>query len=140
MTSDQILAALAKLGADRPFTLVAVEGALDVELARADTSNTYFTVYQGSESGLTGVELRAPTDPSSGKGGLLIVDIADPCIQRAAVVEQFGPATPGPPPPPGRGGTARPFEKHTTPWGEVRTRYSDAGCLDQITLDALAPR
>ena len=70
------------LTADLPFSALGVEERLGVDLQRHESSNLFFTVFEGTcdgQQGLTAVEVREPTLVSleRGKNGLLLLRLND---------------------------------------------------------------
>lgn len=138
--STSPLDAIAALVPHRPFQADVVADLLGTTLEEAPGSNQFFTVYRSTAptAAFRSVEVREPTEASAGRGGLVLLELAEGCVTRADVGTRFGPKSPGPPRPSAhRPPDAPVFDPHPQPWGEIRLGYGPAdGCLKQVVLDA----
>ena len=123
-----------------PFTADGVATATGAKLARdAQKSNPYFEVSSGAAAGFSSVEVRAPTAKSAGKGGIVVLDLAAPCVTRDAIGDRFGAAEPSVPTPPDpRMPSDSPeYDTYKQPWGALKLGFTpSSGCLASVVLDA----
>lgn len=123
-----------------PFEPALVGVMLGIDLDKASNSTQYFDVYRGIGTGvLRAVEVRSPTAATPTKGGMVLLELGDDCIDESAVGQRFGTKQPGPrsiPRPTAPGGQPR-YDIYSQSWGAIRLGYTpDSGCLVSIVLDA----
>lgn len=143
MDKAGLLDTLGALIGATPFTEATVSRLTGATLADTAQSNPYFRVLRsapGASGGFASVELREPTAQSPGKGGLLILELARPCLTRADVGSRLGAPEDRPPEPPNPEMPPDSPEYDTVPqpWGELRLGYRPStGCLVSVVLDAV---
>lgn len=143
MDAAALFATISSLSALRPFTAAAVSRITGAKLKDTPQSNPYFTV-QRAEKGAAGafdsVEVREPTAQSAGKGGMILLTIADPCVQRAEVGDRFGamePTDPGPPSP-HMPPDSPVYDTYPQRWGKLKLGYRPStGCLVSVVMDGI---
>ena len=142
MNPKSLLDQIQTLSAERPFTAAVVQGATGVSVAPVTSeSNPYFTVYRSEKGAGNGawssVEVRSPTSLSAGKGGMVLLHIASPCVKASDVGDRFGAAEPGEPTSPDMPPGSPEYTVYHQPWGALRLGFSPSSeCLDTVVLDA----
>ncbi len=150
MGPDALFDLLPKLWGMRPFSQDQVTRLTGVALKKdASASNPFFHVFRSAHGAgpgtgsVTGVELRAPVDPTPGKEGLIVLQVSSTsCIRQKDVISRFG-AKVEPMPPSAHGPPdALTYLAYHQEWGDLRFGFAQKGkqCLGAVVLDALVPR
>jgi hypothetical protein len=136
-----LLDRLVDLAAQRPFTASKLSELTGHTLKPASGSNKYFTIHRSTtdpKQSIAAVEVREPTELSAGKGGMLLLDLAGPCIKRDDIGDRFGkPASLVEPPRLGSPPDTPEYVSYAQPWGTVRLGFSRTSeCLVKAVFDA----
>lgn len=93
MESNPVFETVEQLFENRPFSVEYAELLFRMTLEQnAEATNDYFAVYEGetdqTDTAITGVQLRIPTEQGDDQGGLIVLDV-DPeqCIDKHEVVD-----------------------------------------------------
>lgn len=141
MDAATLFATIATISGARPFTAAAVAKATGAKLSNTPQSNDYFKIQRadkGAAGAFSSVEVREPTAKSAGKGGMVLLEVADPCVKRAEVGDRFGPMVDAPPSPPNPNmpPDSPEYDSYKQGWGTLRLGYRPStGCLSSVVLD-----
>jgi hypothetical protein len=142
-TMTTILETISDLATQQPFLAKDVALRTGLTLEPTDQSNEYFTVFRSKagtpDGALTSVEVRQPTEKSRGKGGLIVVGVAQDCVKKSDIGDRFGTdvSTSVAPPRPNQPADLPAYVTYRQPWGQLKLGFSRTNeCLVTVVLDA----
>jgi hypothetical protein len=125
-----------------PFRQVDVASLTGVTLTRDEAASNYaYDVFKGSgaKGGISSVEVRQRVQPSAGKNGIVLLDLAGgPCITQKEAMARYGEPNDLSIPTPHEPEDSPTYIVYKQKWGELRLGFTRAEpeCLVSVVLDA----
>jgi hypothetical protein len=140
--SDHVFEIVERIATAQPFVLdriAAIVGFELIETGRSESAGFRYAKGKDPGSVIAAVEIREQLAGSPGRGGLVILDLADrSCIKQADVMLRFGAGPSLSVPTPHQPVDAPLYLSYPYDWGRTSFGFarSDEKCLTRIVLDA----
>jgi len=140
--SDHVFEIVERIARAQPFVLDRVAPIVGFELietGRSERAGFRYAKGKDSDGVIVAVEIRERLQASPGRGGLVILDLADrSCIKQAEVMLRFGAEPSLSVPTPHQPVEAPLYFNYPYDWGRTSFGFgrSDEKCLTRVVLDA----